>query len=267
MASTPSRCQRAAAWPEQSNGCRLALALGYAHASGAVIGDWLRAAAPREPAGRGGRIRGGAAASGARDPRPPRGARRRGPLERSAPGPTADLVRAGLLARLDDAPRDGAVVGATCPARRGGRQLDQPPSLATSERGQSMVDRAAAGAAFELVRRMELLLDRWGTHPPPALKGGGLGVRELRGQPPLLHVEPEVAALVIESASAAGLLDQGIERRPRLRLAAHRRVRRLAGRPDLGALGPPSRGPGWATRGCLSCRWPHRRQAGERVLT
>ncbi len=126
------------------------------------------------------------------------------------PGPTADLVGSGLLARLDE--RHVTVPWSVRLALRaeGGRQIDQPPLLATSERGQSMVDRAAAGAAFELVRRTELLLDRWGTHPPPALKGGGLGVRELRAAATLLHVEIEVAALVIESASAAGLLDQGM---------------------------------------------------------
>ena len=62
-------------------------------------------------------------------------------------------------------------------------------ALAISEREQAMVDRAAAGAAFELVRRTELLLDRWGTHPPPALKAGGLGVRDLRAAAALLHVE------------------------------------------------------------------------------
>ena len=71
----------------------------------------------------------------------------------------------------------------------GGRRVDQPPALATSERAQSLVDRAAAGAAFELVRRTELLLDRWGTHPPGALKAGGLGVRDLRAAAALLHVE------------------------------------------------------------------------------
>ncbi len=125
-------------------------------------------------------------------------------------GPTADLVAAGLLTRIDERHvtlpwhvRLGLVR-----ARDAG--IDQPPALATSERPQSLVDRAAAGAAFELVRRTDLLLDRWGTHPPPALKAGGLGVRELRAAATLLHVENDVAALVIETAWAAGLVDQGM---------------------------------------------------------
>jgi hypothetical protein len=125
-------------------------------------------------------------------------------------GPTADLVATGLLARADE--RHVTLPWSVRLALRatGERRLDRPPALATSERGQALVDRAAAGAAFELVRRTELLLDRWGTHPPGALKSGGLGVRDLREAASLLHVEPDVAALVIESASAAGLLDQGM---------------------------------------------------------
>ena len=125
-------------------------------------------------------------------------------------GPTADLVSLGLLALIDERhvrlPWSVRLALDTA----AGRRLDEAPALATSERGQAIVDRAAAGAAFELVRRTELLLDRWGTHPPQALKAGGLGVRELRVAANLLHVEPDVAALVIETAAAAGLLDQGM---------------------------------------------------------
>ncbi len=125
-------------------------------------------------------------------------------------GPTSDLVSAGLLARLDER---HVTVPWTVRSALGvelGRRVDEPPELAVAERPQSLVDRAAAGAAFELVRRTELLLDRWGTHPPAALKAGGLAVRDLRAAAALLHVEIEVAALVIETASAAGLMDQGM---------------------------------------------------------
>jgi hypothetical protein len=124
-------------------------------------------------------------------------------------GPTADLVAAGLLARTDER-------HVTVPwsvrlglASAGGR-IDEPPELASAERAQSLVDRTSAGAAFELVRRTELLLDRWGTHPPAALKAGGLAVRDLKASAALLHVEIDVAALVIETASAAGLVEQGM---------------------------------------------------------
>ena len=125
-------------------------------------------------------------------------------------GPTADLVASGLLERIDE--RHVTIPWSVRLGLRvsGDRQLDHPPGLATAERKQALVDRAAAGAAFELVRRTELLLDRWGSHPPAALKAGGLAVRDLRAAATLLHVEIDVAALVIETASAAGLLDQGM---------------------------------------------------------
>jgi hypothetical protein len=123
-------------------------------------------------------------------------------------GPTATLVSTGLLARVDE--RHVTLPWSVRLAMLDGVRLDRPPPLATSGREQDQVDRSAAGAAFELVRRTELLLDRWGTHPPGALKAGGLGVRDLRATSALLHVEPDVAALVVETAFAAGLLDQGM---------------------------------------------------------
>src|SRR4051794_31143836 len=127
-----------------------------------------------------------------------------------AAGPTADLVALGLLVHVDERHvRLPWSVRLELDAAAG-RRVDAPPAPATSERAQSLVDRAAAGAAFELVRRTELLLDRWGTHPPGALKAGGLGVRDLRATAALLHVEPDVTALVMETAAAAGLLDQGM---------------------------------------------------------
>src|SRR4051794_16121629 len=125
-------------------------------------------------------------------------------------GPTAELVRLGLLVHVDERHVRLPWTVRLALDADAGRRVDEPPAPATSERAQSLVDRAAAGAAFELVRRTELLLDRWGTRPPGALKAGGLGVRDLRATAALLHVEPDVAALVIETAAAAGLLDQGM---------------------------------------------------------
>ncbi len=81
-----------------------------------------------------------------------------------------------------------------------------PPEVLTTQRSPEQVDRAAAGAAFELVRRTELLLDWWSTHPPGQLRSGGLGVRDLKATAVHLHVEEESAALIVETAWAAGLL-------------------------------------------------------------
>ncbi|WP_028472730.1 helicase C-terminal domain-containing protein [Nocardioides alkalitolerans] len=85
------------------------------------------------------------------------------------------------------------------------------PALLTSARDAAMVDRSAAGAAFELVRRTELLLDSWGTRPPGVLRGGGLAVRDLRGVAEALHLAEGEAALVVETAYAAGLVAEGVD--------------------------------------------------------
>jgi hypothetical protein len=118
-----------------------------------------------------------------------------------------------LLARRLLVSRGGTSVvlpGEVGIALRGGHttvdRVDDVPALATVERDRAQVDRAAAGAAFELVRRVELLLDHWGTEPPGALRGGGLGVRDLRATATLLHVDQPTAAVVVETAYAAGLL-------------------------------------------------------------
>lgn len=118
-----------------------------------------------------------------------------------------------LLANRLLVPRAGGAAvlpGEVGLALRGGRTtvepVDRPPALATSARDRALVDRAAAGAAFEAVRRVELMLDQWGVHPPAALRSGGLGVRDLRALATDLHVDEREAALLAESAAAAGLL-------------------------------------------------------------
>lgn len=120
-----------------------------------------------------------------------------------------------LLARRLLVSRGGSAVvlpGQVGLALRGARTTRDPvdtvPPLATAERSPALVDRTAAGAAFETVRRVELLLDHWGTDPAPALRSGGLGVRDLKATARLLHVDEPTAALLVEVAGAAGLLAQ-----------------------------------------------------------
>lgn len=123
-----------------------------------------------------------------------------------------------LLARRLLVPRGGGVVqvpGEVGLALRGGRTtrepVDAPPQVASSARDATSIDRAAAGAAFESVRRVELLLDHWGTEPPSALRNGGLGVRDLKATAAHLHVDESTAALIIEVAAAGGLLAIGTD--------------------------------------------------------
>ncbi len=125
--------------------------------------------------------------------------------------PVEQLLARGLLVPRDA--RHVVVPREVGMALRGGRTthepVDGPPPPATSSRAATLVDRAAAGAAYELVHRTELLLDEWSARPPTVLRQGGLGVRDLKATAALLHTDERVAALLVETASAAGLLAQG----------------------------------------------------------
>ncbi|HKG51963.1 MAG TPA: helicase C-terminal domain-containing protein [Actinomycetales bacterium] len=93
---------------------------------------------------------------------------------------------------------------------RGGRvhaePAPEPPALRAAERPLALVDRAAGSAAAELLRLVGELLEAWSVQPPPVLRSGGLGVRELRRTATTLDVDEETAAFVIELAYAAGLV-------------------------------------------------------------
>lgn len=80
------------------------------------------------------------------------------------------------------------------------------PAPAVTRREPETVDRVAGVGAFDFVRKVELLLDSWATEPPPVLRSGGLGQRDLRRLPDLLDADEASAALVAEVAYAAGLV-------------------------------------------------------------
>jgi hypothetical protein len=121
--------------------------------------------------------------------------------------PAEELIARGLLV-----PRSGGpmlVPGEAGIALRGhttSEPVDVAPEIPTSPRARSLVDKVAAGAAFETVRRTELLVDGWGAEPPASLRSGGLGVRDLRATAQRLHVDEPTAALLVEIAHEAGLV-------------------------------------------------------------
>lgn len=126
--------------------------------------------------------------------------------------PTEQLLARRLLVPRDE--RHVALPFSVRLALREGRstapRVDLAPPLATSSRDAVLLDRTAAGAALELVERTTMLLEHWGTHPAAALRGGGLGVRELKAAATFLHLTPEVTTLLVETAAAAGLLAVGM---------------------------------------------------------
>ncbi len=125
-----------------------------------------------------------------------------------AESPAEELLARGLLV----AGRPGLVriPGEVQVSLRGGRttreRIDVPPAVATSERPAELVDRAAAGAAFDVVRRVELLVDHWGAAPPIALRTGAVAVRDLKGAAEAVQLDETATALLVEVAAASGLL-------------------------------------------------------------
>ncbi|MEO3787102.1 helicase-associated domain-containing protein [Actinocorallia sp. B10E7] len=132
--------------------------------------------------------------------RPVRLAEARSPVER--------LLARGLLIATDDRtvtlPRE---VGLHL--RQGAlfcEDVVTPPAPSGTTRSRRLTDQIASGQAFTLLRLTEDLLEHWGVNPPPVLRSGGLGVRELKAAAALLDLTERDTALVVETAYAAGLL-------------------------------------------------------------
>ncbi len=133
---------------------------------------------------------------------------------RTPPLPTDSPVRwllaHALLVPIDDdtvelprevglAVRGASVLGALHP---------YPPTLETTAAGTRQVDPAAAQAAADVVSKLETLLEAWTSTPPAVLRAGGLGVRELKRVAGIVDTSAATTALLVEIASAAGLIDQ-----------------------------------------------------------
>jgi Helicase conserved C-terminal domain/WYL domain len=124
--------------------------------------------------------------------------------------PVRRLMARGLLVGVDastvELPREVGL------ALRGDRPLGDvspvPPALATAPVRAADIDSAAALNAATTVARIEQLLELWAVEPPTVLRAGGLGVRELRRVAKDLDVDEPTAALLVEVAAAAGLVDQ-----------------------------------------------------------
>ena len=142
---------------------------------------------------------------------PPVGATRdaaRVPPLSEARTPVQRLLARGLLRRVDagtvELPRQVGL------ALRGDRPLGTivtgEPELPVAEHDPATVDKTAVGEVLELLRRSEALLTAWSAEPPPVLRTGGLGVRELRRLARELEVDEPTAALLVEVVVEAGLV-------------------------------------------------------------
>jgi len=134
--------------------------------------------------------------------RPVRLAEARSPVER--------LLARGLLIATDE--RTVALPREVGLYLRGGALFREDvvaePVPDGTKRPRRLTDQIASGQAFTLLRLTEELLEHWGVHPPPVLRSGGLGVRELKAAAARLDLSERDAALVVEVAHAAGLLER-----------------------------------------------------------
>ena len=118
------------------------------------------------------------------------------------------LLAHGLLVAIDDdtveLPREIAL------QVRGAATLSAsaiPPALTAAKLPQGQIDRAGAHEAADVVSKVESLLESWSQDAPSVLRSGGLGVRDLKRVAKELDVTERAAALMVEIAYAAGLLD------------------------------------------------------------
>ena len=129
------------------------------------------------------------------------------PTSETAPAPHRLMMR-GLLVPIDaqtvELPREVGL------ALRGERPIGPasagPPELPTTHRSPAELDRTGTTAVLDLLRLVDTLAEVWTAQPPPMLRSGGVGVRDLRRTARDLGVDEVRAALVIETANAAGLV-------------------------------------------------------------
>lgn len=127
--------------------------------------------------------------------------------------PTRWLLDHGFLRQVDAhhvaLPREVAL---DLRAGRTHRGLPPAPALPEPTLTQETVDAESARAAQEIVRTVAHLITVWQATPAPALRSGGLGVRELRRLAQQLDVDEPTAAVVVELALMTALVaDDGAD--------------------------------------------------------
>ncbi len=134
----------------------------------------------------------------------------------AAPGtpperPVPRLLEAGLLRRLDTdtviLPRlVGHVLRGEVP---GPASLARPDPTASSTTARD-VDAVAAGAALDLLREIDIVIETLSDTPVSELRSGGLGVREIKRLTKLTGIDERRLGLILEVAAAAGLIAPGM---------------------------------------------------------
>jgi hypothetical protein len=140
---------------------------------------------------------------------PPNGTVRNAQLPTTWPdlAPPHRLISRGLLIPIDsqtvELPRE---VGIALRGMAVGAVSATPPVIETVDRDPAELDRLGTTAVLDALRLVESLAEAWAHRPPLALRAGGVGIRELRRTAGQLGIDETVAALLAETAYAAGLV-------------------------------------------------------------
>ncbi|BBX31861.1 hypothetical protein MMAG44476_18832 [Mycolicibacterium mageritense DSM 44476 = CIP 104973] len=125
--------------------------------------------------------------------------------------PVRRLLEAGLLRQLDNEtvilPR---VVGQAMRGEVPGPVELTPPELNLTTTTPADVDAVAAGAAIDLLREVELVIETLGGTPVPELRNGGLGVRDVKRLAKTTGIDEPRLGLLLELAAGAGLIAAGM---------------------------------------------------------
>ena len=134
----------------------------------------------------------------------------------AGPGTPADrpvqrLLASGLLRQVDaDTVILPRVVGQVLRGELPGPTALRPPNPAVTSTSVSDVDAAAAGAAIDVLRDVEVLIENLSAAPVPELRNGGLGIREVKRLTKVTGIEDRRLGLILELAATAGLIAPGV---------------------------------------------------------
>ncbi|OBC16459.1 DNA-binding protein [Mycobacterium sp. 852013-50091_SCH5140682] len=125
--------------------------------------------------------------------------------------PVPRLLAAGLLRRIDDEtvilPR---LVAQSLRGELPGPTQLAVPTLQSATTTTADVDAVAAGAAIDLLREIELLIETLSATPVPELRNGGLGVREVKRLAKATGIDEPRLGLILELTASAGLIAVGM---------------------------------------------------------
>jgi hypothetical protein len=125
--------------------------------------------------------------------------------------PVPRLLDAGLLRRIDDEtvilPR---LVAQSLRGEVPGPTELAVPALQSTTTTTADVDAVAAGAAIDLLREIELVVETLSATPVPELRNGGLGVRDVKRLAKTTGIDEPRLGLILELAATAGLIAVGM---------------------------------------------------------